>query len=131
MSSDESRLREQLAQRERALRELEIVEAAEQIIRSHHHCILVQNLARVGQELTEARQCLAATRNSGDPDRIAMAHERLCAVERTARVLQQLNEQHDVDCTRARAAFLTGRRRALETIRGLHRLILRRPQSPA
>lgn len=131
MASEDPRLREQLAQHERALRELEVVEDAEQVIRSHHRGLLTEELAAIGRELVDAQRCLAAAMRSGDdPYRISTANEQVCAIERTARVLQQFAREHDVACTRARAAYLAKRRRTLQTIRGLQRRILRTLQPP-
>jgi hypothetical protein len=131
MPSENSRLWEQLAQQERAQRELEVVEAAEQVIRGYHRGILAEALTAIGGELVQAQRSLAATRGDGDPYRIVVAQEQVWDVERMAMVMQQLAREHDVACTRARAAYLAGRRQVLETIRGFRRLILRTPQPPS
>ena len=130
MPSDDAKLGEQLVQQERALRELAVVEAAEQMVRSHHRDLLSEELAAIGRELADAKRCLAATRSGGDPYRVALAHEQVCAIQRTANILQQLAQKHDVACRNARTTYLIGQRQVLKAIRGLQRQVLRRLQPP-
>ena len=131
MPTDDCHLRGHLAQQERILRELEVVEAAEHVLRSHYRGLLTEELAALGRELADARRQLAAIRQSGDPSRVAIAHSQVCAVENTTRILGQLKHEHEQACTRARTTYLAAQRQVLDIIRGLHCLIVRTPPPPA
>ncbi len=123
MPSDLNRLRFELAVRLLQLSELDVVEAAELLVRHELQRGTGAVLEELEQELALAQEHLATSCNNDDLSRIAEAEERLCAISRQLMVVERQARVQEQQIQRQRSAYLTARSSELRHIRDMERLI--------
>lgn len=125
MPPDMARLREQLARQLDALWQLDVVESAEYLVRSHHQQVLADELAELSRDLLAAQRGLDMARAGELLTVIMAAEERVCGITRQAARMQRRSRDQDLACLRARTDYLAKRQHLWEIISGLQRQILR------
>jgi hypothetical protein len=125
MPSDIARLRAQLARQRYALWQLDVVEAAEHLVRSHHRRLLDDELADLRQQVVQAQRALTLAREGDDLNFIIAAEEHLCRIQRQATVVQRQSREQDVAAAKVRTTYLTERQHLVELVNRLQHLLLR------
>jgi hypothetical protein len=125
MPSDIARLSAQLAQHLHDLSQLEVVEAAEDVVRRRHLQLLASELAELGEDLAAARRLLDLARQGDDLASIINAEEQVCGILRHTTVLQRQTGEHTRSFKHAHDAYLTRRHWLVDRIDQLRRLVAR------
>ncbi|WP_162907839.1 hypothetical protein [Allorhizocola rhizosphaerae] len=125
MPSDIARLRAQIARQRYALSQLDVVEAAEHLVRSHHRQLLDDELAELHKELVRAQRTLDLARDGNDLNFIVVAEEDTCRVQRQVTLLQRQSREHDVAAAKVRSAYLAQRQQLVELVNQLQHLLVR------
>ncbi len=123
MAPDAPRLRARLADQLGSLRQLEVVESAERLVRRYRRQLLSNELGDLRGRLTQAQRHLAAARNGSNPTIIALAEERVCALLRETIAIQRHVDEEDRAFRRAQCTFLADRAELVEQIDRLQRLL--------
>lgn len=123
MPPDAVRLRVQLAQHLDDLYQLEVVEAAEEIVRHHLLRLLGSELAELRDELAHARNHLGTVRRGGDLGVIIDAEERVGVILRQTTILQRQTGAHIRAAKRAHRVFLDQAGRLTQRIDQILRLL--------
>jgi hypothetical protein len=126
MPPDAVRLRQELAQHLDTLHRLEVVEAAEDVVRDHQLQLLGAELAGLRDELTRAQQHLSSARAGRELSVIFEAEEHVCGVLRQTTVVQRQTREHIRASTAAHRTYLAQRDRIVERVDQLRRLLLYR-----
>lgn len=123
MPRDAVRLRARLARHLDDLYRLQVIEAAEEVVRRRHLQTLASQLAGLCDDLARTRQHLDTARNSSDLRQIVEAEERVCETLRQTTVMQRQTGEDIRAAKRAHNAYLAQRRRLIARIDQLRRLI--------
>lgn len=118
-----AKLRAELVQHLRELYRLEVVEAAEDTVRRRCMQLLSSELAGLCEELTQAREQLAAARDGDNLARTVVAEERVCDILRQTTITQRQTGEQIRAFKLARDAFLARRDQLTTCIDRLRRLV--------
>ena len=121
MPPDAVRLRAQLAQHLDALYRLQVVEAAEDMVRRCHLLLLSSQLEELQEELVQAQRHLATARNGNELSLIIEAEELVCEILRQTTILQRHAGEHIRACNRTHSVYLAQRDRLVDRIDQLRR----------
>lgn len=113
---DAGRLRAQLAHHLDDLHRLEVIEAAEDVVRRRLLQMLTSELAGLRDELADARQQLGTARRGGDLAVVIEAEERVGAILRETTILQRQTGKHIRATRRAQAEYLGQHGRLMQRI---------------
>lgn len=124
MPPDAVRLRAQLARHLNHLYQLQVIEAAEDVVRQRHLQLLASQLAGLTDELVCARERLDTARTGSDLRLIIEAEEHMCDILRETTLTQREASEHIRASKRAHNLYLAKRGRLKATIDQLRRRII-------
>ena len=123
MSPDFVRFRAQLAQHLNDLSQLEVVEAAEHVVRRRQLQLLASELAGLGDELEQAQRILSIARKGNDLSYIIEAEEQVCGILRQTTIVQRQTGESMRAFKHAHDTYLTRRCWLVSRIEQLQRLV--------
>ena len=123
MPRDVTRFSAQLAQHMNDLSQLEVVEAAEDVVRRRHLQLLNSELAGLTDDLAVAQRHLSAARKGDDLAYIINTEEQVCGILRQTTIMQRQAGEHIRAFKHARDVYLTRRDWLVARIDQLRRLV--------
>jgi hypothetical protein len=123
MPPESVRLRAQLSEHLGDLNHLEVIEAAEGIVRRRLLELLRTELAGLRDDLAEARRHLSTARDGGDLGFVIEAEERVSVLLRQTTIMQRQTGEHIRASNRAHGAYMEQYGRLVSRIDEIRRLL--------
>ncbi len=125
MANDPMRIRAHLAAQRRQLRQLDLVEQAEELLRRHYRDRLIAELLEAERELLDARRHQSTLLGGPELAHLVLAEEYLGAVGKRVATLKRRSAEEQHAVKQARKLFASRRNALLRNITQL-RLLQRR-----